>query len=73
VLLELVATVVVAAYFAMLALGHALLAVEIYRCVREDFLDGQDRGDPCGEPVRQAGRWPAGRWIAAAASDRRPA
>ena len=50
-LLELVETVVAAAYFAMLALGHALLAVEICQCLREDFLDGQDRGDPCGEAV----------------------
>jgi hypothetical protein len=73
VLLELVATVVVAAYFATLALGHGLLAVEIYRCLREDFLDGQDRGDPCGEAVRRAGRLPAGRWIAAAAGDGRSA
>jgi hypothetical protein len=73
VLLELVETVVVAAYFAMLALGHALLAVEIYQCLREDFLDGQDRGDPCGEAVRRAGRSPAGRRIAAAAGDRRSA
>jgi hypothetical protein len=73
VLLELLATIVVAAYFAMLALGHALLAVEICQCLREDFFDGQDRGDPCGEAVRRARRLPAGRWIAAAASDGRSA
>jgi hypothetical protein len=73
VFLELVATVVVAAYFAMLALGHALLAIEIYQCLREDFLDGQDRGDPCGEAVRRVRRLPAGRRIAAVASDGRSA
>jgi len=68
-LLELVATVIVAAYFALLALGHALLAAEIYQCLRENALDGHDRGDPCGEALRRAGRLPAGQWIAAAATD----
>jgi len=60
-LFELVATVGVAAYFALLAFGHALLAVEIYQCVREDFLDGHDRGDPSAGPWRGARRLPAGR------------
>jgi hypothetical protein len=73
VLLELVATFVVAAYFALLALGHALLAAEIYQCLRENVLDGPDRGDPCGEALRRAGRLPAGRWIAAAATEGRSA
>jgi hypothetical protein len=68
-LLELVATVIAAAYFGLLALGHALLAAEIYQCLRENVLDGHDRGDPGGEALRRAGRLPAGRWIAAAATD----
>lgn len=68
-LLELVGTVLAAAYFALLALGHVLLAAEICRCLREEFLDGHDRGDPRADAGRRADRLAAGRRNAAAATD----
>jgi len=53
-LLELVVTVAVAAYVALVAFAHGLLAVDLYRCIRARFGDGH-RCRPDGDALRTGG------------------
>jgi len=39
--LDLIAAALILAFAAIAALGHVLLAVAIYKCVREDYIDGR--------------------------------
>jgi hypothetical protein len=43
VLIELIVIAVVAAYLAIVVLGHVLLVAAIYKCLREDYMGGRGR------------------------------
>ena len=52
---ELILAACIAAYVAIVALGHVLLIAAIYRCLREDSAGGRGRGATAREQETAAG------------------
>jgi hypothetical protein len=55
VLIELIIAVFVAIYVLIVALGHALLVIAIYKCMRKDGIGGYRRRPP-GFAIDDGGR-----------------
>jgi len=51
VLVELIAAVFIATYVLLVALGHVLLVIAIYRCLREDGIGGYRRRSPASSQM----------------------
>ena len=54
-LIELIMTALIAAYVAVVALGHVLLIAAIYKYLREDSAGGRGRKAAAGEQETAAG------------------
>jgi len=46
VLVELIVTIFIATYVLLVALGHVLLVIAIYKCLREDGIRGSRQRSP---------------------------
>lgn len=59
---ELIVAALIIAYLVIAALGHVLVVVAIYKCLREDYADGRGRRPASGTTTadgKRGGRVPA--------------
>jgi hypothetical protein len=58
-LIELIMATLIVAFLLVATLGHVLLAAAIYKCLREDYVNGRGRRAPARTRALRAATWGA--------------